>query len=100
MLAQLRLQLAAIDNRIDNANFPLELQRLASARRNLFEQWCVLAGIPKPGSRRPGKEPQPMPKVEPMPSVEPVSPVAVAPVSSSHVAPIGAGPKPLLTPAA
>jgi transposase-like protein len=82
MLTQLRLQLAAIDNQIENAKSALELQRLASARRNLFEQWCVLAGIPKPGSRRPGKEhSQPMPKVEP-------------------IAPIGYGPKPLLTPAA
>jgi hypothetical protein len=78
----LALKIAAIDNRIDNANSPLELQRLCAARRNLFDQWCVLAGIPKPGSRRPGKEhSQPMTKVEP-------------------IAPIGHEGNPALTPTA
>jgi hypothetical protein len=59
----LALKIAVIDNRIDNAKSAVELQRLASARRSLFEQWCVLAGIPK----RPAKgHPPPMPKVEPI----------------------------------
>jgi hypothetical protein len=49
MLAQLGLQLAAIDNQIENAKSPLELQRLASARRNLFEQWCGLGGDTQAG---------------------------------------------------
>jgi transposase-like protein len=88
---KLALKIAAIDNQIDNAKSALELQRFCAARRNLFEQWCVLAQIPKLGSRRSGKERQQLQSWDfPMPD-------AVECVAKPHDPD---EPKPLLTPAA
>ncbi len=53
---RLELQLERIDGMIDSATDPDALNKLASAKTRLLEQWRILSGIPLPGSRRPGKD--------------------------------------------
>jgi transposase-like protein len=55
-LERLEPQLEALDNLIDNAKTADEWHKLSTAKHRLLENFYVLAGIPKPGSRRPGRE--------------------------------------------
>jgi transposase-like protein len=75
MLQRLAMQLNALDNFIDNAKSADELRKYSAARKSLFEQWRILAGIPMPGSRRLAKE---LP-----PKMLPVEPLTVAPISKA-----------------
>lgn len=86
MLQRLELQLSALDNALDNATSPDDWSKLTTAKHRLLENYYILAGIPKPGSRRPGKErPQP-------PTFELPQPL--------DIAPLGVAAKPTLNPAA
>lgn len=55
-LLRARVQLARLDEMIESEDDPQKLDRLVSAQSRLSEQWRIFAGIPLPGSRRPGKE--------------------------------------------
>ena len=55
-LQRLELQLEALDNLIDNAKSADDWHKLSTAKHRLLENYYILAGIPKPGSRRPGRE--------------------------------------------
>lgn len=52
-LQRLETQLEALDNFIDNAKTADEWHKLSTAKHRLLENYYILAGIPKPGSRRP-----------------------------------------------
>jgi transposase-like protein len=66
-LHRLETQLDALDNFIDNAKKADEWHKFSTAKHRLLENYYILAGIPKPGSRRPGKErPQSRPSAEPI----------------------------------
>jgi transposase-like protein len=54
-LQRLETQLEALDNFIDSAKTADEWHKLSTAKHRLLENYYILAGIPKPGSRRPGK---------------------------------------------
>jgi hypothetical protein len=75
-LARLERQLDRLDGLIDDTDEPPALRDLTNARARLFDQWAHLAGIPKPGSRRPGREPRARmaPPAEPTPSETPQGP--------------------------
>jgi transposase-like protein len=55
-LQRLEAQLEALDNLIDNAKSADDWHKLSTAKHRLLENYYVLAGIPKPGSRRPAPE--------------------------------------------
>ena len=55
-LERLETQLEALDNLIDTAKTADEWHKLWTAKHRLLENYYVLAGIAKPGSRRPGRE--------------------------------------------
>ena len=57
--ATLKVPIERIDGMIADCTCLADLDKLASAKSELLEQWRVLSGIPKPGSRRPGREPVP-----------------------------------------
>jgi hypothetical protein len=55
-VATLKEQIKRIDRMIADCACVADLDKLASAKSKLLEQWRVLSGIPRPGSRRPGRE--------------------------------------------
>lgn len=55
-IERLARQMERLDGFIDKAQTPADFRDLTNARARLFDQWAHLAGIPKPGSRRPGRE--------------------------------------------
>jgi len=55
-VATLKGQIERIDGMIADCACVADLDKLASAKSKLLEQWRVLSGIPKPGSRRPGRD--------------------------------------------
>jgi transposase-like protein len=55
-LQRLETQLEALDNFLDNAKAADEWHKLSTAKHRLLENFYILAGIAKPGSRRPGRE--------------------------------------------
>ena len=55
-VATLKEQIERIDGMIAHSACVADLDKLASAKSKLLEQWRVLSGIPKPGSRRPARE--------------------------------------------
>jgi transposase-like protein len=57
-LQRLETQLDALDNVLDNAKTADEWHKLSTAKHRLLENYYVLAGIPKPGSRKPAPERQ------------------------------------------
>lgn len=85
-VATLKEQIGRIDGIIANCTCVADLDKLASAKSKLLEQWRVLSGIPKPGSRRPGREresrqpvfPEPIPAVPPAASLPEPVPVGSA----------------------
>jgi transposase-like protein len=83
MLQRLELQLSALDNFLDNAKTPADFQKLTTAKSRLLEHYYILAGIHKPGSRKPAKERLQSPRLE-----------------LPDIAPLGLAPKPVLNPAA
>jgi hypothetical protein len=58
-LERLETQLEALDNFLDGAKTADEWHKLSTAKHRLLENYYILAGIPKPGSRRPGKDSRP-----------------------------------------
>ena len=54
--ARLKKQMGRLDDLLDAAQTAADWRDLTNARARLFDQWAHLAGIPKPGSRRPGRE--------------------------------------------
>ena len=81
---RLELQLARLDNMLDSETDATKLDRLASASARLFDQWRILKNIPKPGSRRPGRErPQRLSPVQPLDE-------APAPVANGEPVPVPA----------
>lgn len=56
-IERLESQLDQLDDLLDEAKTAAEWRDLTNARARLFDQWAQLSGIPKAGSRRPGKEP-------------------------------------------
>lgn len=69
-LERLKGQMDRIDDLLESAVTAAEWRDFTNARARLFDQWTQLAGIPKPGSRRPGKEPtrRQSGQVEPLPT--------------------------------
>jgi hypothetical protein len=61
-LQRLEAQLEALDNLIDNAKSADDWHKLSTAKHRLLENYYVLAGIPKPGSRRPAPD-RPKPRL-------------------------------------
>jgi transposase-like protein len=55
-LQRLEAQLEALDNLLDNAKTDDDWHKLCTAKHRLLENYYVLAGIPKPGSRKPAPE--------------------------------------------
>jgi len=55
-LQRLETQIEALDNFLDNAKTADEWHKLSTAKHRLLENYYILAGIPKPGSRRPARE--------------------------------------------
>lgn len=54
-IKRLRRHIEKTDRMLDDCADAAEFVKLTQARSSLHEMWCHLAGIPKPGSRRPGK---------------------------------------------
>ena len=48
-IGRLERQLEMVDDMIDIERDPAKLDKLASARNRLFDQWRILSGIPTPG---------------------------------------------------
>ena len=55
-LERLQAHIDRIDDLLDAVTAPADWRDLTNARDRLFNEWAHLAGIPKPGSRRPGRE--------------------------------------------
>ena len=52
---RLKHHIDRVDLMLDQCEAPEMFVKLTQSRASLQEQWAHLAGIPKPGSRRPGK---------------------------------------------
>ena len=55
-LARLELQIERIDGMLESETNPDALNKLATAKTRLSEQWRIFSGIPLPGSQRPARE--------------------------------------------
>ena len=75
-LQRLEKQLEALDGFLDKAKTADEWHKLTTAKHRLLENFYILAGIAKPGSRRPGREKEnrqqtplgPLADIEPVPA--------------------------------
>lgn len=85
-IKRLESQMSLIDDQLDKAKEPAAWRDLTTARMRLFDQWCVLCGIHKPGPSKAPRESTRRARVVVLPQ-ESLDPGPVQPVKAAEPEP-------------